>query len=125
MGYNCLQNEMKKILALLVAVVATTALFAQEKLYVIKVTYSVTYEYRDNYGNVLSSQSGISGSQTFSVCAENEGKARQKAIEQCSSTCNYGGQKVGSADIGGVRCTKYEVRRVTGAVDVSVGHPDC
>ena len=125
MGYNCQKNKMKKLLALFVAVVATIALFAQEKLYVIKVTYSVTYEFRDSNGNVLSSQSGMDGSQIFSVCAESEGQARQKAIEQCSSTCSYGGQKVGSADIGGVRCTKYEVRRVTGASDQSKAHPDC
>ena len=116
---------MKKILVLLMAIVATCAMYGQEKLYVIKVTYSVTYEYRDAYGNVLSSQSGVSGSQIFSVCAESEGEARQKAIQQCSSTCDYGGQKVGSAEIGGVRCTKYEVRRVTGASDQSKSHPNC
>lgn len=116
---------MKKLLVLFALVLTTAVSYATERQYVITVTYSVTYEYRDYQGNVLSSQSGVSGSQTFTVCAESEGEARQKAIQQCSSTCNYGGQKVGSADIGGVKCTKYEVRRVTGAKDISVAHPEC
>lgn len=117
---------MKKLTMLFVAMFVTCAMCtAQEKSYVIQVTYSITIEYRDMYGHVLSSQSGGTSTQSFPVCAENEGQARAKAIDQCSSTCNYGGQRVGSAEIGGEKCDKYEVRRVTGAKDVSIAHPDC
>ena len=118
-------KQMKKLITLFVVVFATCVLFAQEKQYLIKVNYSVVYEFRDYAGRVLSSQSGYDSYATFTVCAETEGEARQKAIEQCSSVCSYGGQKVGSAEIGGVKCTKYEVRRIKGAQDISPSHPDC
>lgn len=110
---------------LLLVALTTCTLFAEEKSYVIEVTYSVTYEYRDFQGRVLSSQSGIDGKQSFLVCAESVGEAKQKAIDQCSSVCSYGGQKIGSKEIGGVQCTKYEVRRVKGATDISKSHPAC
>ena len=74
-------KQMKKLMTLFVAVFATCVLFAQEKQYLIKVNYSVVYEFRDYAGRVLSSQSGYDSYATFTVCAETEGEARQKAIE--------------------------------------------
>lgn len=94
------------------------------KLYSVTVTVTVTYEYYDENGDYVTSQSGGNETQKIEVCASSPQEAREKAISQCEGMCR-GRQNMGKATMGGKKCDKYKIRTVYDASVPQIVTQEC